>query len=284
VDIGIGLPAAIPWLEGPTLADWARRAEASGFSTLGTIDRIAYGNAEPLTALGVAAGATERIGLTTAILIAPARLDTVLLAKQTASLDALSGGRLTLGLAVGGREDDFEATGAPFHERGKRFDAQLVELKRIWGGETKVGPAPARRGGPSLILGGSSDKPFRRVAEHADGWIAGGGPPQMFAAGAARVREEWARAGREGAPKLMALAYFGLGPNARAEADRYLHDYYAFIGPIADQIAAGAAVSEADVREQRDGFAEAGCDELIYFPVSPDPEQVDLLAAAVAGG
>jgi alkanesulfonate monooxygenase SsuD/methylene tetrahydromethanopterin reductase-like flavin-dependent oxidoreductase (luciferase family) len=281
MDIAIGLPAAIPWAHGPELAEWARRAEGRGFSSLGALDRIVYGNAEPLTALAVAAGATERIGLTTAILIAPARKDTTILAKQTASLDAISGGRLTLGLAVGGREDDFVATGASFHERGVRFDEQLSELARIWTGSS-IGPAPARPGGPTLVLGGLAERPIQRVAEHGAGWISGGGGPEVFAAGAERVSEQWRRAGRDGVPRLMALSYFALGADAREQADRYLGDYYAFAGPYAEMVAASAAVSEQLVREQCLAFEQAGCDELILFPCSPELTQVELLAAAIA--
>src|SRR5438270_1832549 len=106
------------------MRDWAMRAEAAGFSTLGTIDRIVYPNHEPLTALAYAAAVTERIGLLTSILIAPLRPNAALLAKQAASVEVLSGGRLTLGLAVGGRADDFDASGVDFHTRGATFDRQ----------------------------------------------------------------------------------------------------------------------------------------------------------------
>src|SRR5882757_6879683 len=109
MDVGIGLPATIPGVEGDQVVEWARRAEARGFSSLGTLDRLVYGNYEPLIALAAAAAVTERIRLTTAILIAPMRANAAMLAKQAASVDALSGGRLVLGIAVGGREDDYEA-------------------------------------------------------------------------------------------------------------------------------------------------------------------------------
>src|SRR5918911_4889616 len=122
MDVGIGLPATIPGVQREQLIEWARRAEAREFSSLGTIDRIVYPNYEPLIALAAAAAVTERIGLTTSILIAPLRVNAALLAKQAATLDHLSNGRLVLGLAVGGREDDYGASGVDFHTRGKRFE------------------------------------------------------------------------------------------------------------------------------------------------------------------
>src|SRR3954470_24722774 len=168
MEIGIGLPSTIPGVEGRTLLEFARRAETAGFSTLGTIDRLVYGNYEPLMALAGAAAVTERIGLTTAILIAPYRANTALLAKQVATLDQLSAGRLTLGIAVGGREDDYEASHVDFGRRGRMFDAQLDELQRLWGGEPRgyagsVGPARVHEGGPPLLMGGTSHAAIRRT-------------------------------------------------------------------------------------------------------------------------
>src|ERR687886_1213471 len=125
MDIGIGLPNAVAGVDRAGIVDWARRAEAAGFSSLGTIDRLVYGNYESLIALAAAAAVTERIRLATDILIAPLRRNTALLAKQAATIDALSGGRLVLGLAVGGREDDFEISGLDFSGRGRAFDRQL---------------------------------------------------------------------------------------------------------------------------------------------------------------
>ena len=123
MDVGIGLPATIPGVGRDQLLEWARRADARGFSSLGTIDRIVYGNYEPLIALAAAAAVTERIRLATTILIAPYRGNGALVAKQAASLDRLSNGRLVLGVAVGGREDDYIASGVDFHTRGTRFEA-----------------------------------------------------------------------------------------------------------------------------------------------------------------
>ena len=115
MEIGIGLPNTME-IDGLLVARWARRAEERGFSTLATIDRIVYPTYDSLTTLSVAAGATERIGLFTDILLAPA-YNPIWLAKATASLHAMSGGRLTLGLGVGGRPDDYAAMNRDFDRR-----------------------------------------------------------------------------------------------------------------------------------------------------------------------
>jgi hypothetical protein len=146
------------------IVDWARRAEAAGFTSLGTIDRIAYPDYESLVALAAAAAVTERIELVTDILIAPVRTNTARLAKQAATLDHLSGGRLVLGVAPGGREDDYSVGGVDFGGRGKVLDEQLSTMKAIWEGRTAVGPEPGRPGGPVLLVGGSSAPSFRRGA------------------------------------------------------------------------------------------------------------------------
>src|SRR3954468_4893254 len=138
MDIGIGLPNAVPRVDRAGIVEWARRADEAGFSSLGTIDWIVYGNYESLIALAAAAAVTERIRLMTDILIAPLRSNTALLAKQAATLNDLSGGRAVLGLAVGGRPDDYESSGVDFHSRGRIFDRQLEELARHWSGATGV--------------------------------------------------------------------------------------------------------------------------------------------------
>ena len=145
MDIGIGLPSTIPGIPGRLILDWARAAEQAGFSSLGTLDRVVYGNLETVPTLAAAAAVTERIGLTTAILIGPYRGNGALLAKQLATVDSIAGGRLRVGIAVGGREDDFEATASPFHQRGRalRFAAH-----RAAGGLGAAVPAalPGRSG------------------------------------------------------------------------------------------------------------------------------------------
>jgi alkanesulfonate monooxygenase SsuD/methylene tetrahydromethanopterin reductase-like flavin-dependent oxidoreductase (luciferase family) len=284
MDVGIGLPNTVRGVERAGIVEWARRAEAAGFSSLGTIDRIVYPNYESLIALAAAAAVTERIRLVTDILIAPLRSNTALLAKQAATLDHLSGGRLELGLAVGGREDDYAASGVEFGRRGRLFDRQLEELATLWRGEGGVGPSPARGDRPRLLIGGTSEPTWRRVARYADGWTLGGGTPEMFAGARDKLRAAWAAEGRDGEPRTVALFYFSLGDRAEENARASLGGYYAFLGEYADQIVASAAKDEETVRQYLAGFEQAGADEVICFPASADPEQVDLLARARQGG
>jgi alkanesulfonate monooxygenase SsuD/methylene tetrahydromethanopterin reductase-like flavin-dependent oxidoreductase (luciferase family) len=286
VEIGIGLPNTVPGTEGRRLVDWAKNAEEAGFSTLGTIGRLVYPNYEELIALSAAAAVTSRIRLTTSVLLAPLYANTALFAKQAASLDRLSGGRLVLGLGLGGRDDDFTASALPTAGKGRRFDQQLTELKRIWSGERygyagAIGPEPVRRGGPELIIGGTAEASFRRVALFGDGWVMGGGTPDMFAAAAAGVDKAWADADRPGRPRKLSIAYFALGPDARNQADNYLLHYYHWLGDVARQIAAGAAVSTDMVKSYAAAFEAAGCDELIFIPTTAAPDQIGLLADAV---
>jgi len=281
VDIGIGLPNAVRGVGREGIVDWARRAEAAGFSTLGTLDRIAYPNYEPLIALAAAAAVTERIRFLTDILIAPLRANTALFAKQTATIDHLSGGRLGLGLAPGGREDDYTLSGLDFHRRGRDFDAMLEALPGLWAGEGGLGPAPASPGGrPRVLIGGTSDVAYRRAARY-DGWTAGGGGPDGFAQGRERAVAAWKEAGREGEPQTAALFYFSLGDDPEGAARRSIGAYYSFLGEYADRVVESTVKDADGLRAIIAAYEEARCDEVICFPASADPAQVDLLAAAV---
>src|SRR6266540_4105917 len=131
-----------------------------------------------------------------------------------------------------------------------------------------IGPQPVSDGGPEIILGGSTEASFRRVARLGDGWIMGGGTPEMFSEAAAGVDAAWQKAGRPGTPRKLSLAYFALGADARAQADAYLLDYYGFLGDSAGQVAAGAAVSAEMVRSYVAAFEAGGCDELIFVPTA----------------
>lgn len=279
--VGIGLPAAIPELETEKLVRWARSAEANGFDALGVIDRVVYDNHEPLVCLAAAAAVTERIELVTDVLIAPIRA-TALLAKQVATLDRLCGGRLTVGLGLGGRVEDFTALGMLTDGRGRRFDRQLHALRELWSGD-RIGPTPARPGGPPLLVAGYAPRAIERAARLADGWCMGVGTIQQFRDGLATLREAWAGHRRHGEPRTLAMAYFALGHAGPAAVRRDLHHYYSWLGADVAADIADAALTDTDaVSRWLGAYAEVGAQEVLLMPCSPELEEVDLLAEAVA--
>jgi alkanesulfonate monooxygenase SsuD/methylene tetrahydromethanopterin reductase-like flavin-dependent oxidoreductase (luciferase family) len=275
MNVGVGLPTTTPGTTGELLLDWARRADEGAFSSLGVLDRVVYDSLEPFAALAAAAGVTSRVRLATMIAIGPLR-PTGLLAKQAGSVHALSGGRLTLGLAVGARTEDYEAAGVESRGRGRKLAEQLAYIRGGVDGD-RIGPA---RDGMELLVGGMSGQAFSRMARYADGYVHGGGPPRAFTSAATRAQAAWADLGRPGRPRLWGQGYFCFGDPDRGAA--YLRDYYAFTGPFAERIAAENLTSARAVKDFVRGYEEAGCDELVLFPTVADPEELDRLAEALA--
>lgn len=279
MDVAIGLPNAVPGTSGEQLTEWARRAEARGFSSLGTIDRIAYPNLEPLVSLAAAAAATERIGLASTVLLGPLRVNPVALAKQVASIHKISDGRMTLGIGLGGREDDYEIAGVDKSTRGKDLDAMLERMREVWAGD-EMGPQTETQ--PRVLVGGSVAASFKRAARFGDGWIATGAPPDQFAEWRQGFEAAWSEAGRSEPPQNAALAYYSLGDRAEEEARDYLTDYYAWLGEDTANFIVGAAAKDREaVQQYVAAFDAEGCQELFLFPSSSDPQQVDLLADAL---
>lgn len=282
--IGLGLPnSALSTPNGRLLVEFARRGEALGFSSLATIGRLAYPNSEELVTLAAAAGATERIGLFTDVLLGPAR-EPALLAKQVATLDQVSGGRLVLGAGVGSRPDDFSVTGTRFEDRGQRWDRALELMHAAWKGEPVPGstrpicPRPVNGHSVPMMFGGMSDQAVARVVRYGIGYTMGGGTPEGLQQMIERVDAAWQAAGREGKPEYRAVGYFAFGDETLAEAEHNLRDYY---GDWGDIIWASTLKDAAAAKERVRGFEEAGCAELVLFPATPRIEQAERLAEAV---
>ena len=282
MQVGIGLPSGNPGTSSQLIFDWARRADVGPFTSLGVIDRLVYDSYEPLTTLAAVAAVTQRVKLATTIVIGPLH-NNALLAKMAATVDALSEGRLVLGLAVGARKQDYEVAGIDYRTRGRRLTEQLSALRSLWE-DGAIGPKTVSPRGPDLLIGGLSDQGYARMARYADGYVHGGGPPRAFARGADKARAAWRDAGRPGKPQIWAQGYFALGDEATLEAGyQYMRNYYAFTGPFAERIAAGLLTSPQSIAQYLRGYEEAGCDELVLFPAIPDIAQLERLADVLAG-
>jgi alkanesulfonate monooxygenase SsuD/methylene tetrahydromethanopterin reductase-like flavin-dependent oxidoreductase (luciferase family) len=275
MNVGVGLPTTTPGATGELLLEWARRADTGPFSSVAVLDRVAYDSFEPFAALAAAAGVTERVRLATMIAIGPVR-PTGLLAKQAASVHQLSGGRLTLGLAVGARTEDYDAAHAEHKGRGAKLAEQLAYIRGEVDGD-RVGPS---RQGIEILVGGLSGQAFSRMARYADGYAHGGGPPRAFASAAARAEAAWKDLGRPGRPKLWGQGYFTFGDVERGNA--YLRDYYAFTGGFVERIVAEHCTSARAVKDFVRGYEEAGCDELVLFSATSDADELDRLMEALA--
>jgi len=266
---------------------WTRMADEAGFHTLGTIDKPNYDSWDPLITLAAAAAVTEQARLASTILILPDRNE-VLVAKQAAVIDQISGGRLDLGVSVGGRADDFELLGATFEDRGRRFSKQIPRMREIWEeartsdrDHGAVGPAPVQEPGPPIWVGGSSEPALERALDLGDGYCFGTPGPKRMADVTPRLREEAEKRGKTNFT-IAGLAYVGVGDDpdkALAEAAHHVLRYYGKLwGEPADIIhhGPGAAVAE-DVAK----YAESGIDLLILFPQIPDLAQMERLAEDV---
>ncbi|EDY56776.1 MULTISPECIES: LLM class flavin-dependent oxidoreductase [Streptomyces] len=282
MNIGLGLPIDDP----AQLLTWARRADASPFRTLGLLDRLVYDNPEPLITLATLAGATSRIRIQTEVLIAPLHT-TALLAKQTATLDRLSGGRFTLGIGVGGREDDCLAAGIDLHRRGRRLDEQLTRLRRAWSGEPygegvgPIGPAPTTPGGPEVLFGGFAPAALERVGRFGDGFLGAALPPTFMSKLFRDAETAWHKHDRPGRPRLVAQANVALGPDSTLDrARRNLRDYYAFSGHV-EYMEAGLLTTAQQIRETADAYFGIGADEVMLYCWASDADQIDRLADAL---
>jgi alkanesulfonate monooxygenase SsuD/methylene tetrahydromethanopterin reductase-like flavin-dependent oxidoreductase (luciferase family) len=280
----VELGLAVPFVDHNSLLSWAQRADQGPYHRIGLPDRVVYDNPETMVMLAAMAAVTTRIRVQSEVLLAPLR-EPVVLAKQCATLDRLSGGRFTLGLGVGAREDDFRAVGAHFSRRGQRLEEQLAVMRRIWSGDPvtadagPVGPRPFDARGPQLLFGAFAPKALARVARWGDGFLCAALPEQ--AGGMLQiVREQWQEAGRSGKPLLIGQINVALGPKATLDQARTnLLRYYGFAPAFAELSAKEMITTEDGIRQAIDAYRNLGADEVMLGCWSDDIEQIDRLAA-----
>jgi alkanesulfonate monooxygenase SsuD/methylene tetrahydromethanopterin reductase-like flavin-dependent oxidoreductase (luciferase family) len=277
----------VPGLDRDLLLSWMRAADTGPFSVLGVGERIGYPNQEMMTTLAAAAAVTERIGLEATVNIAPMH-PAVLVAKQSATIDVISGGRFTLGVGVGGRDEDYRLLEASFERRHQRLDEQVDVIRRVWRGEAPyadtaaVGPAPVQGGGPRILSAAMGPKSIARSARWADGLVGFdvAGDVSSIAGVMRSFEAAWSHAGRGGKPYLQSSCWFGLSDDAPERVPDYAFRYLRIFGDIAAKSMAGMcrATTEAAVGELISSLRDEGCDELILVATSSD--LADLYRAA----
>ena len=284
------MPVMEPLLDATTLRSWAQVIDEGPFSSLCWGERIAFDNPDSLTLLGALAAWTDRVRLVTTVVV-PQLHDPVMLAKGLATGDLLSGGRLTVGIGVGGRHEDYHAVGADPGTQSRRGLAERVAvMKRVWAGEKvtesvlPVGPPPVQSGGPPLQIGSIGPKTIRDAAVWADG-VAGTTldldltrQAELFDV----ARTAWAEAGKP-KPHLATSFWFALGKpeEARDQVHRHLLRYMNWIpAEYVDAMApmTGWAGTEEELVEVLGKFESIGTDEVHLIPTSSDIDQLRRVA------
>lgn len=289
--LGMTLPTMIEGFDRSRLLDWCRRIDEGPWSSLAAGERIAFPNTEIVVTLAAAAVATERVRIFPTVVVLPLH-SAVLVAKQLATLDVLSSGRLSVGLGVGGREEDYRAVGAPFERRLRRLERQVETMLATWRGEppfegsTPVGPAPLQVC-PEMLAGSMQEPSIRRAARWADG-LCGfslGPDPDEVERCFEVAREAWSAAGREAPPRLVTSCWYSLGDGARERMDAYVERYLGVFGrDVASFLAKQCRTTSAEaLREVARRTAAAGGDELLLVPTGSDPSEVERAADVLAG-
>jgi alkanesulfonate monooxygenase SsuD/methylene tetrahydromethanopterin reductase-like flavin-dependent oxidoreductase (luciferase family) len=281
--LSMTLPTMLPHTRGDALA-WCRGIDGGPWESLAVPERITYTSHDLTVQLAAAAALTERVRLWTTIVVLPAH-DAVAVAKQMASIDVLSGGRLTVGVGIGGREDDYRAIGASFARRYPRMDEQVATMRRIWAGEPPfegadpVGPPPVQPGGPPLVAGAFGPKGIARAARWAigvDGAWTLDGNGDVIAAAFEMIRTAWRDAGRDEPPHLSSSIWYALGDDAETQLRSYAFDYLKIFGEeIAKGAASMATCAGADaLRRSVASARDAGADEFLLVPTTADPDEL----------
>ncbi|MEX2253936.1 MAG: LLM class flavin-dependent oxidoreductase [Acidimicrobiia bacterium] len=284
MQIAMTLPTMLPHGRTETL-EWCRAIDEGPWSSLAVPERVTYPSHSWTVQLAAAAALTSRVRLWTTIVVLPAHPE-VQVAKDLASIDRLSEGRLTVGVGVGGREHDYRALGAPFTRRWQRMDDQVATMRRIWAGEPPfegadpVGPPPVQAGGPPIVAGVMGPKALARAARWADGVddasTITGVDADAAAAAFARIRDAWRDAGRTDTPHISASLWYALGDGALERVQGYAYDYLRIFGDdMARAMADGATTATPEaLRSAIDTLAAAGCDELFLVPTTADPAEL----------
>jgi len=293
MEIGIALPTMATGFTRSTFVEWCTGIDEGPYSSISAGERITFHNPELLVTNTAAAALTERVQVITNITVLPLHRP-ALLAKQLATLDVLAGGRLVVGVGVGGREQDYRSLGVPFDGRHQRLDDEVAELRRLWAGEPAyeggqpVGPAPQTPGGPPLWAAAMGPRSMARAAKWADG-VTGfsiGADPDEITRGNRLALDAWEAEGRTTRPKLVSGSFYLLGgPDADAELTRFARAYLAVFGDgAADALSQLVSLSSpARLLDTLAAAETAGCDEFILVPGTVDPDCLERTTAALAG-
>ncbi|MCB9387821.1 MAG: LLM class flavin-dependent oxidoreductase [Microthrixaceae bacterium] len=281
MDIGVALPTMAAGYSREVHHSWCAGIDAGPFSSISCGERITYRNPEMMTTLASAASLTERVRVFVNLVVAPMH-PPALVAKELATLEMLSDGRVTLGVGVGGREHDYRAMDSSYERRHSRLDIAVAEIRSIlagsgpFEGSDPVGPEVVGGRDMEILAGAMGPKGLGRAARWADG-VSGfslTADGTEIAEAAEAARRAWSIAGRDEAPRLVTGCFYVLGVDEPQETLRqFTYDYLEIFGKgAARTLSEGAPVWNTERLATVLGeAAEAGIDEFILVPGTVDP-------------
>lgn len=293
MNVGMNLPVMVPGLSRELVRQWCRRIDAGPYSSIAAGERITFPNPEIMVTLAMAAAWTERVKIGFHVLVPPMH-SAAMLAKQVATVDVLSGGRVCLGVGVGAREEDYRAVGAIWDSSLlKRLEAGVREMKSIWDGTHRVEnatrpiePVPLQKNGPPILAGVLMPQAIARVAHWADGVTGFSFEPSAedIAMRFDGARQAWKDAGRTTPPRLVTGFWFALGENPNEQIGSYLERYLAFMGEGSGRALAPSirATSPKALRDALLMCRDLGADEVLLVPTTSDPEEAERAAEVIA--
>lgn len=289
--IGLCLPYMKRDYDRTTILEWCRRVDQGPFSSLSCGERITGYTYEMRILLAAAAALTENVRIVPSLYVLPMHSAT-LAAKEIATLDQLSAGRVTLTVGVGGRENDYKAVGASFKKRHQKMDEQVAEMRKIWAQEPPfegcdpVGPVPFQEGGPPILAGSLGPKGIARASRWADGLY---GFAMNGDKGTTRYLKDaadkaWSESGRETRPYFVGGFWYSQAPGAESALKDYVYNYMRSFG---DQQARSIAdnmdkCSSDRIKSAIDDMESVGCDELFLVPATADYAEIDAIADIIA--
>lgn len=286
---GICIPYMKEGLAREDFLEWFKRIDEGPFDSLSCGERITGPTYDMRVLLSAAAAVTKRVELNTTLVVLPMH-SAVRVAKEIATLDVLSGGRMTVTVGVGGREKDYEAVGAEFKGRFARMDEQIATMKKVWAqeviieGADPVGPPPLHP--PKILAGVMGPKSMNRCAQWADGIYAwsGNGEKAEIDHFNGMADQAWQDAGRTTKPYRLGGFWYTLAQGGQQKLYDYVYKYLEIAGPeIAKMMAESVNRSSTDaVKEGLDNLEAAGCDEIMLVPATAELAEIDKLAEIIA--
>ncbi len=290
MQIGLCFPYTQEDLSREVILEWFRRVDMGPFSTLSCGERMVGSSVDMMAILAAAAAVTQRIRIVPTLYVLPMH-PAIKVAKHAATLDLISGGRVSITVGIGGRVHDYRCMEKEPVRRYAKMDEQVAQIRSIWAGELPfegtepVGPRPIQSGGPPILAGVTGPKGIARASRWADGiysW-SGNGVALEIEQQQELVSASWEEARRDAAPQRVAGFWYSLAPDADLKLKAYVYKYIVVMGEAPARAMASMVdrSSQDAVRASLDAYEELGVEECWLNSATSDTAEIDGLLEVI---